>query len=51
VILDATYSLRRKGRLELADELEAVGADYLFLEARAPDETVIIAIEVPGGYK
>lgn len=40
VILDATYSLR-SGRLELAEELAAMGADYLFIEAQAPDETVI----------
>jgi uncharacterized protein len=39
VILDATYSLR-SGRIELEKELEEMGADYLFIEAKAPDETV-----------
>ena len=39
VILDATFS-QRAGRRELMDQLETLGADYLFVEAQASDEVV-----------
>ena len=39
VILDATFS-QRTGRRELIDQLETLGADYLFIEAHAPDDIV-----------
>jgi len=39
VILDATFS-QLAGRRELMDKLESLGADYLFIEARASDNVV-----------
>lgn len=39
VILDATYS-RRGDRQRLVEKLESGGRDYLFVEARCPDETI-----------
>src|SRR6056297_1937284 len=39
VILDATFS-QLTGRRELMDKLESLGADYLFIEARASDNVV-----------
>ncbi|WP_340103938.1 bifunctional aminoglycoside phosphotransferase/ATP-binding protein [Rhodohalobacter sp. 8-1] len=38
-ILDATFS-QRSGRRDLIEELESVGADYIFIEAQATDEVV-----------
>lgn len=39
VILDATFSMQ-SGRKALIDELEAVGSDFVFIEAQASDEVV-----------
>ncbi|SHE57535.1 hypothetical protein SAMN05443144_10271 [Fodinibius roseus] len=39
VILDATYS-KREDRERLVEKLESSGRDYLFVEARCPDETI-----------
>lgn len=40
VILDATFS-SRSSRKELIDELDAMDSEYLFIEAKAKDETII----------
>ena len=38
-ILDATFSIAA-GRRNIIDRLESIGADYLFIEAQAPDDVI-----------